>query len=211
MALVAQEVQQQITLIQWAVSIAVPAVAGLVGVLIGAWLTGCRERSHRCLAFLERQLRDFYSPMLGLRNEIQMRGELRVQIQTAADAAWRGLAKETRRNGVRAPEQFSAEREPEFKKLIEYDNTQLERELLPAYRRMVSLFRDNYWLADLDTRGFYQQLVQFVELWERWLADAIPWEVIERLGHSEENLQAFYAHLEEKHDSLRGRIENGKP
>jgi len=149
--------------------------------------------------------------MLGLRNEIQMRGELRVQIQTAADAAWRGLAKETRRNGVRAPEQFSAEREPEFKKLIEYDNTQLERELLPAYRRMVSLFRDNYWLADLDTRGFYQQLVQFVELWERWLADAIPWEVIERLGHSEENLQAFYAHLEEKHDSLRGRIENGKP
>src|SRR3990167_940518 len=97
-------------LITWVVSIAVPALAGLVGVVIGAWLTGRRERRQRRLAFVETQLRDFYSPMLGLRNEIRMRSELRVQLHETADAVWRELCAQARERGVEDLGDLSATR-----------------------------------------------------------------------------------------------------
>ena len=70
--------------------------------------------------------------------------------------------------------------------------------------------RENLWLADPDTREHYQHLLEFVELWDRWLAKSIPAEVIERLEHSEENLKPFYEHLKGRHDLLRTKIEQGK-
>jgi len=200
---------QTVELMRWAISIGIPALSGLVGVVIGAWLTGRREQSQRRLAFVEKRLKDFYSPMLGLRNEIRMRGELRVQIHDAANAVWGELCADAR-GVVEALEELSRRRGPDFHKLIEYDNKQLEEELMPAYRRMGQLFRDNLWLADLDTRAHYQKLIEFVELWDRWLAKSIPWEVIERLGHSEESLKPFYDHLRQRHDALRARSEQGK-
>lgn len=198
-------------LITWVVSIAVPALAGLVGVVIGAWLTGRRERRQRRLAFVETQLRDFYSPMLGLRNEIRMRSELRVQLYETADTVWRELCAQARERGVEDLGDLSSTRGPEFKKLIEYDNKQLQEDLLPAYRQMTTLFRERLWLADPDTRRYYQDLIQFVELWDRWLAKSIPAEVIERVGHAEEKLHPFYEHIYERHDSLRTRLEAGRP
>jgi len=106
---------------------------------------------------------------------------------------------------------LSATRGPEFKKLIECDNRQLQEDLLPAYRQMTTLFRERFWLADPDTRRHYQDLIQFVELWDRWLAKSIPAEVIERVGHAEERLHPFYEHIYERHDSLRTRLESGRP
>ena len=51
--------QQSVELVRWGISIGIPALSGLVGVVIGAWLTGRRERSQRRLAFVEEQLKDF--------------------------------------------------------------------------------------------------------------------------------------------------------
>ncbi len=79
--------------------------------------------------------------------------------------------------------------------------------MIPAYQQMAKLFRDNYWLAHPETRGHYQELIEFVELWERWLAKSIPAEVIQRLEHTEDRLKPFYEHLEKKHDLLRSSIE----
>jgi len=200
---------EQIDLIRWTVSIAVPAIAGLLGVGIGAWLTGRREKHQRRLAFVEKQLKDFYSPMLGLRNEIAMRSQLRVRIHDTADAVWRELCSQAREVSPEALGELSKNREPEFTSLIEYDNSQLLKELIPAYQQMATLFRDNYWLAHPETRAHYQELIEFVELWERWLANSIPAEVIQRLEHTEERLKPFYAHLEKKHDVLRQSIESG--
>jgi hypothetical protein len=201
---------QSIKLARWAVSIGVPALAGLAGVVIGAWLAGRRERNQRRLAFVEQQLKDFYSPMLGLRTEVRMRSELRVRIHDNADVVWRELCADARQVSVEALGDISRTRGPEFKKVIDYDNKQLQEELLPAYSEMAKLFRENLWLADPDTREHYQQLIEFVELWDRWLANSIPAEVIERLGHSEENLKPFYKHLQERHDDLRTKIKQGK-
>lgn len=59
-------------------SVLIPALFGLVGVVLGAWLTGRYERKRRQLDFLKAQLQEFYSPLLGLRAGIRSRNELRL-------------------------------------------------------------------------------------------------------------------------------------
>jgi hypothetical protein len=181
-----------------------------VGVVVGAWLSGRRERRQRRLAFVEKQLKDFYSPMLGLRNEIRMRSELRVRISETADAVWRDLCEDARQVSVEALGEISRTRGPEFKHVIDYDNKQFQEQLLPAYSQMAKLFRENLWLADPDTREHYERLIEFIELWIRWLAKSIPGEVIKQLEHSEERLKPFYDHVRQRHDDLRAKIEQGK-
>src|SRR6266496_4949101 len=81
-----------VELTKWIASIAVPAVAGFIGIITGAWLTSRRERKQRQLDFIRTQLREFYSPILGLRQDILMRSELRVKVQQAANTAWGKLS-----------------------------------------------------------------------------------------------------------------------
>ena len=183
----------------------VPAIAGFVGVLVGAWLSDRREREQRRHAFVQRQLQDLYSPLLGLRNEIRVRSEIRCRIHDAADGEWRRLCAEVRQTAdpVGGFERLEHDRSQDFKALIEYDNKQLADELIPAYRRMLITFRDNLWLAEPETRPFFNELLEFVEIWERWLAHSLPHEVVQTLGHSEERLYPFYKHLEAQHDELR--------
>jgi hypothetical protein len=119
--------QQSLELMRWVISIGVPALSGLVGVIIGAWLTGRRERSQRRLAFVEKQLKDFYSPMLGLRNEIRMRGKLRVRIHDAADAVWKELCEQARQVSVEALERLSRTRGPDFTKLTTTTTSNLRK------------------------------------------------------------------------------------
>jgi hypothetical protein len=159
------------------------------------------------LAFIEKQLSEFYSPMVGLRAEIRMFGELRVKLQNEADAAWRELTKSVEPG----PESqaLTAARFPKFKALIEHDNTQFNERLMPAYRKMVELFREKLWLAENETRAYYPLLVEFVDIWERWLGGSLPPELIERTGHTEVKLHPFYEHLEVQHARLRHALSNG--
>lgn len=194
-------------LTRWVASLAVPAMAGLFGVLVGSLLTARREQKQRQLSFLEQQLQQFYSDILGIRAEILMRSEIRAKVQNAASSVWPKLCEEARdRGGSEAVDRVREKRWPEFQRLIEYDNKQLVEELLPLYRRMVERFRTHYWLAEPDTRYFYSELVEFVELWNRWIEKSIPVEVITVLDHGEERLSAFYTHLEQKHNALREKV-----
>ncbi len=202
------ESDPRIELFKWTLSLVVPAVSVLSGIVIGAWLTTRRERKQRRLNFVEKQLQDFYSPMLGIRNEIRMRSELRVRIQDASNVEWAKLCARADKS-VAGLRDLEGARSAEFAKLIEYDNDQLERELVPAYRQMAKLFRDKYFLAGYDTRSHYGQLIEYVELWDRWAAKSIPPEVTMNLGHTEAKLSGFYEHLQEKHDSLRKKLEDG--
>jgi len=138
-----------------------------------------------------------------------MRSELRAEIHGTANHIWRDLCDQARELGREALRQLTDERFPEFSKIIEYDNRQLVEELLPAYRRMVNIFRENMWLAEEDTRAHFATLLKFVDLWDRWLAKAIPREVAEAIGHEEDSLQPLYKDLQEKHDNLRGRLAQG--
>jgi hypothetical protein len=192
------------------ISISVSALVGLAGVILGAWLTGRNQRIERRLSFIEKQLKYFYSPMLGLRNEIKMRSQLRERIQQTADEVWKNLCKEARRISEERLKRLSEERFPEFANLVNYDNRKLQDELLPAYRQMAKLFCENFWLADADTRDYYPHLIEFIEIWDRVLDKSIPGEVLDKLKHSEEKLMPFYRHLQERHDELRGKIKEAK-
>lgn len=203
--------QQSFEMVRWATAIAIPAVSGLAGVAIGAWLTSRREIMQRKLAFLEEQLSTFYSPMLGLRNEIGSHGAFRLRVQNEADAAWRQLCAEIENLDIDARQRILKERAPEFTRIIEYDNTNLHENLLPAYRKMVELFRDCYWLAESETRVYYPELLEFVEVWNRWNEKALPPEVLKRLEHGEDNLASFYAHIEEMQDAIRKKLKDSAP
>ncbi len=182
-------------------------VGGLAGVALGAWLIQRRERLQRQLAFAERQLREFYSPMWGLRREIEMRSRLRVRIQGAAEAAWRDLTDRVPVEDPDAARQLDERRWPAFERLIEDDTTIFKEDLLPAYRRMAALFRENLWLSDTDTQAYYPEFMEYLELWERHLRGALPGEVLTALGHTEQRLHPFYAHIHSRHDALRRAIQ----
>ncbi len=195
----------------WLVTALLSAIFGFIGILIGEWLSSRRDTAQRRYSFRERQLRDLYSPLLGLRSEIHIKSELREKVRAAAHSEWQRLCQEAR-DTANPPEnlrKLSTEKGPELERLFDYDNQQLADDLVPSYHKMLTVLRDNLWLAEPETRSYLGELIEFVELWERLLAKAVPAEIVRRLGHSEESLHPFYEHLEKKHDELRGRLSSG--
>ena len=75
-----------------------PSLVGFLGVLVGAFMVRGNERGRRRLDFIEKQLRDLYSPLHSIRQEIRALSELRVRIEGASDEAWRQLCAD--RNGT---------------------------------------------------------------------------------------------------------------
>ena len=89
-----------------------------------------------------------------------------------------------------------------FKKAIDYDNDQLRNELILLYDKMISIFSENLDLAFPETKKWYTELTQFVEIWHRWLNGSIPSEVIQEMNHTEESLKPFYKSLNDSLDKL---------
>jgi hypothetical protein len=50
--------------------------------------------------------------------------------------------------------------------------------------------------AEPSTRQHFRALIEFVELWERYVRDALPGAVADRVVPSEERLSDFYADLQ---------------
>jgi hypothetical protein len=188
----------------------IAALIGFLGALIGAgltaWFVQRRERQQRQLAFLERQLREFYSPMVGLRAEVRMRGELRLRIQNLAEA----VSSELLRNSPDQTREYTQHLLEQFRGVIKDDNTTFKTQLIPAYQKMASLFREQLWLADPETQAYYPDFMEYLDVLERHLRDAIPGEVVASLGHTEANLHPFYAHLEARHHQLRAVVSSGQ-
>ena len=207
----ATECEQSIDLIRWGVTVGAPIISGLAGIFIGSWLSGKHAKQQRKHSYIEKQLSQFYSPLVGLRNEIEMLSELRVKIQEAANSSWQDLCAEARgRGGPEALRQLSDERYGGFKNIIEYDNRALEKQLLPAYKQMAAIFRENMWLAESETVEYFQKLLEFIDIWDRWLDNPMPGEVWEKLNHSEENLKPFYEHIEKTHKALIAKLASGE-
>ena len=92
--------------------------------------------------------------------------------------------------------------EAQFDKVIDYSNEQLEKDLVPLYRKMLSLYLNNKWLAERSTRGFTYELVEFVEIWNRYFAESLPRQVLSEIEHTEAELQPFYEDLQDNFDRL---------
>jgi len=184
------------------------SVAGaLVGVLIGGWLTSRNQKRERQVKFFREQLGEFYGPMLAMRAEVLAKAELRLKIRDAAGAAWHELIKDARRGGgVGFSREVREGASPIFMEIIKYDDRQFAEEIIPVYREMVRRFVDKMHFSDVSTIGYLQELIDFVEIWNRWLAKSLPGEVVERLGHSEEKLLPFYCDVASHFVALQAEV-----
>ncbi len=173
----------------------VPPLATLLAGYIGVRYGLKQVKAEKRLEFIEKQLEEFYSPLLGRGKYIRAKGELRVKVETVSGRQW----KENAAKGIRqSVESVNGE--------IEYNNRQLDEEFLPMYRDMLTIFKDNYWLAEPETREFYHELVEYVEGWNRWKANGVTAETISEIGHTEKKLKPFYDELEKRTDILRSEL-----
>jgi hypothetical protein len=180
-------------------SLLIPALSGLGGVALGGWITWRSQTAERRKARIRQQVDEFYAPLLGMRVRILAKSSLRTKLSGAANAAWRQLVQRTPEAQLTT---VLAERFPDWEKIIGEDNRQLVEELLPIYREMVDLLATRMGLAEPSTRAHFATLVEFVEVWDRWIKKTIPPEVVEQLGHSEDNLAPFYEDLYDQLDRL---------
>ena len=60
----------------------ISAAAGLIGVITGAWMTSRNQARDRKQAHVRQQLQEFYSPVLGMRQELAAKEESRKTINT---------------------------------------------------------------------------------------------------------------------------------
>lgn len=170
----------------------IPPLATLLAGYIGVRYGLKQIKTEKRLEFIERQLKEFYSPLLGRRKYIRAKSEFRLKVETVSGRQW----KENAHKGIeQSVESVNSE--------IEYNNRQLNEEFLPMYREMLTIFRDNYWLAEPETRQFYNDLVEYVEGWNRWKEKGVTTEAMREIGHSEEKLKPFYDELEKRNDILR--------
>ncbi|MDO6442054.1 hypothetical protein [Marinobacter sp. 2_MG-2023] len=155
-------------------------------------------------AFFQKQASEFYSPIAGYRKRIHSKAQIREKVSSVAEEAWKeAIAKKN--PAWETKENQENEFEP-YGKIIEYDNAQLRDELIPLYREILRVFTEKYWLADEDTREYYEPFSEFIEIWERYLSEALPADVLKKLHHSEETLHGFYEHVERKLSRLQGEI-----
>jgi len=174
-----------------------PAVSGLVGVALGGFLTSWNQRKERKERFISDQLREFYGPMLAIREGLRARNDVRVKVSEAAHQEWPRLVKE-------APDihELRKHRSAEYEKIIDYENEQLRNETIPLYAQMVKLFTEKMYLAESSTRRHFPALVEFVEMWNRVFQKALPPEVSERVGPNDISLEVFYRDLETNFERL---------
>ncbi|MBU1785301.1 MAG: hypothetical protein KKG95_08210 [Candidatus Omnitrophica bacterium] len=83
--------------------------------------------------------------------------------------------------------------------------------MLPAYPKLIEIFKNNYYLAEEETKKYFPILIKFIESWKRFLSKTHPRDVIKKINISEKELLPFYQHLEEKLKTLRGKLKEGKP
>jgi len=157
-------------------------------------------------AFIQKQLSEFYSPIAGYQKRIEAKGEVRVKVSQAASEAWVELCAPY--SDANQPMLNHEKLYAPYGKIIEYDNRQLREELMPLYRKILEVFTEKYWLADVETRDYYQDFLEFVEIWERYLSEALPGDVIPKLGHAEDNVKSFYEHVDSKMTELQREISN---
>jgi hypothetical protein len=179
----------------------ISAGSGLLGVLIGGLITGHSQKAERLNARIREQLHDFYSPLLGIQDEIRAKSELRKKLHAAANVAWQ---KQVEIHNRFVPDDVEAK----FDKVIDYSNEQLEKDLVPLYRKMLNLYLSNKWLAEKSTLGFNYELVEFVEIWNRYYAGGLPREVLNEIEHSEAKLQPFFTNLQDNFNRLSKELQN---
>jgi hypothetical protein len=178
----------------------ITATAAFIGVMVGGWLTALNQKRERRHRRISEQLAGFCGPILAIRAQVLSQRELGQRISGAAEAAWQAMVKRAYEGNdelgkLDRMEKLTQQRWPSFEKLTEYGNRQLVEEVIPSYRKMVELFTSKMHLAEPSTITYFPALLEFVEIWNRWLNESLPGEVLGILNHTEDTLFPLYDNL----------------
>lgn len=108
---------------------------GLLGVVIGAWLTGRNQKRERQIRFYREQLAELYGPLLALRKKVLAESELRKKITEQAGAAWTERSEQAAAVGVEEMQRASKVEFPHYGEVLTYEQRRFVEELLPLYQR----------------------------------------------------------------------------
>jgi hypothetical protein len=118
-------------------------------------------------------------------------------------AAWPRLFANARAQGDPSLLKETAEKHwPAFEKAQDYANHVLEHEIVPLYGKMVQLFTDKMPFTEPSTRQHFGELVEFVEIWNRFFADALPKETLGLLDHREDKVKPLYTDVANQVENL---------
>lgn len=182
----------------------ISAGAALGGIAVGAAYTARSQKRDRKNTRTREQLQGFYSSMMGMRAEIATKSYIRNKVSSASGAEWAKLFENTSEPEHRA--KIDATAWPKFERVPLYNDQQILTELVPLYKKMLDHFTNNLWLAEQSTQAFYPDFCEFVEIWNRFIAGAMPRAVIDHLEHSEAKLTPFYKDLNETFERLRASL-----
>jgi hypothetical protein len=189
----------------WA-QILIPALAALAGVLIGGLITSHNQKKERQHRRMREQLEGFYSVLLAMRLQIRAKSELREQLRTIAREVWPKELESGSYGDPQLKDKIFNAKWPQYEKIFEYDEQQLEHEIVPLYREMLSHMTKCMGLAEPSTIQHYGTFVEYVEIWNRAFKQSLPREVRARLQHEERKLYPFYEDLEAQAQRLRDRL-----
>jgi len=189
-------------------TLGIGALGGAVaGAIITQVMTNARDRRTQRIAHRKQQLEQFYGPLLAARKEIRARSELRVKLQEALDAQHSTLEAAASGGVIGRDDRINAATDkPSILANIQDEGQTFRDVLMPRYRNMIDIFRDKMWLAEPETRKYFGQLIEFVDVWDKILDGKLPRSVAPAINHTEANLKPFYTHLEEAHDRLRSEM-----
>jgi hypothetical protein len=122
----------------------ISAAFGLIGVGLGGFLAFLGQRRDRKERYILEQLTGFYAPMLGIWERLRAKHAVRLKVSTAATTEWPRLMNAAQASGT-LPETL-AEKSPEFDRMREYGNQQLEVDIA-LYEQMLDLFTTKMHLA----------------------------------------------------------------
>ncbi|HRI47329.1 MAG TPA: hypothetical protein PL089_14905 [Ignavibacteria bacterium] len=71
---------------------------------------------------------------------------------------------------------------------------------------MLNIFEKKIELANPITQKWYTDFLNFVEIWNDWLNNTIPAEILDKLKYSEESLKPFYKDLESNFNKLQKEL-----
>lgn len=161
----------------------------------------------RRIEFREKQLTEFYAPMLAIRQHIYSDSVFHLKLRQAHGGTWLDVV--NRLQNERNPIIWDKEFEP-FKRRIDSSNEHFMKDTLPLYRKMGELLRDKYAYADADVREWFMMFYAFVETWNVTeqadeKKDVAP-GTVSKVAVNEEKLKPFYDLLEERTNEIQVEI-----
>jgi len=179
----------------------IPSFVTLVAVVLAYLFALSQARKKRVTDLIEKQLTEFYSPILGCIRKIHAQSKLRFELSGASDVAWKKICENAPHPFLEHEKKF----EP-FRKIIDYENKKLNEEVIPLYDNILNIFTSNYWLSEDKTRQYYDEYYRFVEIWHRYLSGSIPSETLTEIKHGKDLLEPFYKNIEQTLSELKHKL-----